>query len=141
MGRQPALRERRRGGSGSRARSRASLVLVAIAALIGGRSALQAQEALQPGEAFVTKFSGTTTADTPAGPRTVIDLAGQVGVALDLRTPGFSADGRHWLNEPQLFSVTAGDVGQVFGVALDDANPPNIYLTATVGLRPSPQCR
>ena len=27
--------------------------------------------------------------------------------------------------------MTAGDVGQVFGVALDDATPPNIYLTAT----------
>ena len=131
MGRQPALGVRRPGSSGSRARSRTSLVLVAIAALIGGHSALKAQEALQPGEAFVTKFSGTTTADTPAGPRTVIDLAGQVGVALDLRNPGFTADGRHWLNEPQLFSVTAGDVGQVFGVALDDANSPNIYVTAT----------
>ncbi len=27
--------------------------------------------------------------------------------------------------------MTAGDIGQVFGVALDDASPPNIYLTAT----------
>ena len=85
------------------------------------------QQALQPGEAFVTKFSGTTT---DAG-RMVIDLAGTVGTAIDLRAPGFPADGRHWLDEPHLFSVTAGDVGQVFGVTLDDASPPNIYLTAT----------
>ena len=89
------------------------------------------QQALQPGEAFVTKFSGTTTVAGAGGPRTVIDLAGTVGTAIDLRQPGFPADGRHWLDEPHVFSVTAGDVGQVFGVTLDDANPPNIYLTAT----------
>ena len=90
-----------------------------------------AQGGLLPGEGFVTKFSGTTTVAGAGGPRTVIDLAGTVGTAIDLRAPGFPADGRHWLDEPHLFSVTAGDVGQVFGVTLDDANPPNIYLTAT----------
>ena len=110
--------------------SRWILPLVA-AALFGTQPGLHAQERLLPGEAFVTKFSGTTTVDGPGGPSTVIDLAGNVGVAIDLRSPGFPADGRHWLDEPQPFSVTAGDVGQVFGVALDDADPPSIYLTAT----------
>ncbi len=94
-------------------------------------AALHAQQGLLPGEAFITKFSGTTTVAGPTGPRTVIDQAGIVGAVIDLRTPGFPADGRHWLDEPHLFSVTAGDVGQVFGVAVDDANPPSIYLTAT----------
>jgi hypothetical protein len=37
----------------------------------------------------------------------------------------------HWTHEPQRSAVTAGQVGQVFGIALDDANPPNVYLTAT----------
>jgi uncharacterized repeat protein (TIGR01451 family) len=90
-----------------------------------------AQGGLLPGEAFVTRFSGTTTVTGAGGPRTVIDLAGTVGTAIDLRAPGFPPDGRLWPDVPRPFSVTAGDVGQVFGVALDDANPPNIYLTAT----------
>ena len=93
--------------------------------------ASHAQEGLRPGEAFLTKFSGTTTVAGAGGARTVIDQAGTVGTALDLTAPGFTPDGRHWLDEPHLFSVTAGDVGQVFGVTLDDASPPNIYLTAT----------
>ncbi|MBZ0163969.1 MAG: DUF11 domain-containing protein, partial [Notoacmeibacter sp.] len=37
----------------------------------------------------------------------------------------------HWFNEFQRGAATAGRIGQVFGVALDDASPPNIYLTAT----------
>ncbi len=116
-----------RRSSGDRTR-RWLLPLVAAAGLVLGLSpASRAQEGLLPGEAFVTQFSGTTTVDG----RTVIDLAGQAGVALDLRAPGFVADGRHWLAEPQPFGVTAADVGQVFGVALDDADPPNLYLTAT----------
>jgi hypothetical protein len=91
---------------------------------------LAAQEgALQPGEAFVTRFSGTTPG---AGEQAAsIDLNGVVGSIIDLRAPGQPAHGTHWINEPQRSPVTAKDVGQVFGVALDDASPPNIYLSAT----------
>ena len=32
---------------------------------------------------------------------------------------------------PKTFDVFAKDVGQVFGVALDDQTQPNIYLAAT----------
>jgi hypothetical protein len=101
--------------------------LAAALALFGATTPVCAQDGLLPGQAFVTKFSGTATVDG----RTVIDLAGAVGNAIDLRAPRFQPDGRHWFDKPVLFSVTAGDVGQVFGVTLDDANPPNIYLTAT----------
>ncbi|MFO1183758.1 MAG: hypothetical protein U1E56_03090 [Bauldia sp.] len=107
------------------------LGLAAAFAWLAGSLAPAAAQPAHGGVAFVTKFSGTTTVGTIAGPQTVIDPSGQVGVALDLSAPGYAADGRHWLNEPHLFSVTAGEVGQVFGVTVDDASPPNVYVTAT----------
>jgi hypothetical protein len=133
---------RRAGRCGSKAsggRGRQLLLLGAIGFVLFALPAA-AQEGLLPGQAFVTRFSGTATVDTVEGPRTIIDIGGASGVALDLRSPGFPPDGRHWLNEPHLFSATAADVGQVFGVALDDASPPNIFLTATsaFGLHRSP---
>ena len=85
------------------------------------------EQAVQRGEAFVTRFSGAVT----QGGQTVIDTAGAVGSLVDIRRPGAPAQGQHWTNEPQRLSVTAGDVGQVFGIAFDDATPANIYLTAT----------
>ena len=96
--------------------------------LLSAVAPVGAQEGILPGEAFLTKFSGTSPSDDGT---IAIDLAGPVGVAVDLRAPGYPADGRHWFDEPRLFEVTAGDVGQVFGVAFDDASPPNVYLTAT----------
>jgi hypothetical protein len=125
------LKQPRSSGRGSASHSSVRASFAAAALLIALPTSPQAQETLLPGQAFVTKFSGTATVDRGGGPRAVIDLAGTVGVALDLRAPRFAADGRHWLDKPRLFTVTAGDIGQVFGVALDDANPPNIYLTAT----------
>jgi hypothetical protein len=85
-------------------------------------------QGLQPGEAFATRFSGVTQG--PDG-LPAIDPQGTVGSILDLRSPGQPAQGQHWINEPQRAPVTAGQIGQVFGVAFDDATPPNIYVTAT----------
>ena len=102
------------------------LVIALIFSGLFSRSAA-AQDALQAGEAFVTRFSGTTDQDGS----TVIDTAGTVGAVVDLRQPGAAPNGSHWTNEPQRSLVTAAQVGQVFGVAMDDASPPNIYLTAT----------
>ena len=132
----PADRTAQRGLGPSRSdrwRHRRGLGFVALLAIVmlGGTPPAGAQDGLPAGAAFVTKFPGTATVETPEGPRTVIDPGGASGVALDLRIPGFAADGRHWLNEPRLFEATAAEVGQVFGVAIDDADPPNIYLTAT----------
>ena len=87
-----------------------------------------AQESLQAGEGYITRFSGTTRNSSS---ETVIDVDGTVGSVVDLRTPSQPPKGQHWLNEPQHDPVSAGEIGQVFGVTLDDATPPNIYLTAT----------
>ena len=89
--------------------------------------AAHAEGGLQPGEGYLTRFSGTTTESG----KTVIDTGGTVGSIIDLRNPAQPPRGQHWLNEPQRNPVTAGDVGQVFGIALDDAISPNVYLTAT----------
>ncbi|MEQ8297184.1 MAG: peptidoglycan-binding domain-containing protein [Nitratireductor sp.] len=110
--------------------------LAFASALLLGSSALVpaalAQEALSAGEAFATRFSGTTEIILADGERlTLIDESGVVGSVVDVRNPGFAADGRHWIDEPQRLPVTAGQVGQVFGIAIDDGSPANIYLTAT----------
>ena len=90
------------------------------------------QDPLRPGEAFATRFSGTVSVTGPDGRQTVaIDPAGTVGSFVDLRAPGQPPAGQHWISEPQRKPVTARDVGQVFGVVLDAASPPNIYLAAT----------
>jgi hypothetical protein len=86
-----------------------------------------AQDGMKPGEAFATRFSGTR----PGAGGTVINVDGTVGSIIDLRSPGTPPMGQHWMNEPQRNPVTAAQVGQVFGVVLDDATAPNIYLTAT----------
>jgi hypothetical protein len=105
---------------------RAGLLLLAISIAPSSSPALAA-DPLRPGEAFVTRFSGATD----EGGKPAIDLNGTVGSILDLRHPGAPPQGAEWLNAPQRSPVTAGQVGQVFGVALDDATPPNIYVTAT----------
>jgi hypothetical protein len=91
--------------------------------------ALRAQP-MQPGEAFVTRFSGTATSG-PQGDQVTIDTEGTVGSIIDVRSPGQPPQGHHWIDEPQRQPLKASEVGQVFGVALDGENPPNIYVTAT----------
>jgi len=93
----------------------------------------EAQVGMQPGEAFITRFSGVTLTPGPQGqpPSASINVNGPSGTIVDVRSPAFPPIGLHWMTEPQRGRVTAAEVGQVFGVALDDANPPNIYLTAT----------
>src|SRR5215470_17676339 len=84
--------------------------------------------ALQPGEAYVTRFSGTRPG--PGG-APVINVDGTSGSIIDVRAPRQPPLGQHWIDEPQRKPVSAAQVGQVFGVALDDASAPNVYLTAT----------
>ena len=92
----------------------------------------QEGEGLQPGEAYSTRFSGTTTAKNQDGEDvTVLDTKGIVGSAIDLREPGGPPKGEHWLTEPQRLPLTAAEVGQVFGIAMDDAEPPNLFIAAT----------
>ena len=101
---------------------------LAVGLAVGAASAQQGP--LQPGEAFATRFSGTATLNGPDGkPLVVIDPSGAVGSIVDLRAPRHRPAGEHWYNEPPRNPVTAREVGQVFGVALETA--PNIYLSAT----------
>ncbi len=90
------------------------------------------------GDAVVSGFSGTLAPD-PAKPRpankSVVDLTfinpdGPAARIVGLAHPGHAFDASVF-PAPKPFDVLAKDVGQVFGVALDDANPPNIYLAAT----------
>jgi hypothetical protein len=106
----------------------------AAAVLLVQAGPLAAQQLLplRPGEAFVTRFSGTMSIPGPGGAALqVINPGGIVGSVVDLRNPNQPPQGQHWISEPQRLLVTAADVGQVFGVAFDDAPQPNIYLAAS----------
>ena len=108
--------------------------------LSGGATAQQRDRSpnLNSGDAVVTGFSGTIAPD-PAKPlprnKTAIDLTfidpdGPSARVINITQPGYVWDGRLFA-APKLFDVLAKDVGQVFGVALDDAAQPNIYVAAT----------
>jgi hypothetical protein len=94
--------------------------------------------ALSLGNAVVTGFSGVVVpkADQPRPANksttdlTFIDADGPSVRVIDLARPGYVWDGR-LLTAPKTFDVLAKDVGQVFGVALDDQPVPNIYVAAT----------
>ena len=62
--------------------------------------------------------------------KTYIDLAGPSARVIDLQTAGAPPQAQ-LLQAPKTFTVTASQIGQVFGVALDNASPPNIYVAAT----------
>src|SRR5665647_2780786 len=87
------------------------------------------------GNAVVTGFSG---AQPPAmiapgvdpADKTFIDLQGPAARVFDLQAPGAPPQAQ-LLTAPKPFTVTAGQVGQVFGVALDSAAQPNVFLAAT----------
>ncbi len=108
-----------------------ALLLPLAAVQLTFSPALAQQGPLQPGEAVVTRFSGTTSAPGSAGDVTVINPEGPSASIIDVRSPGRPPQGEHWMNEPQRMPVTASQVGQVFGVAIDNESAPNIYLSAT----------
>jgi len=115
-------------------------IVVVLALLAPGVGAAQ-QPPPQLGDAYATRFSGMVdVADAGGTTRKVIDLDGVVGSLIGLANPAVPPAGHHWRYEPQRLPVTARQVGQVFGIALDDASPPNIYLTATAafGLHRTP---
>jgi len=106
----------------------ASILLLAAAMLLSvPMPTASAQSGIGYGDAFVTKFSGTRT-DRGT---TVIDSGGVVGRLLKLRALGGPPRGNVLRTREGEIAVKAGQVGQVFGVAIDDADPPNIYVAAT----------
>ncbi|MEI9886713.1 MAG: hypothetical protein WDN08_09465 [Rhizomicrobium sp.] len=90
-------------------------------------------------DAVVTGFSGTAVrtvefAPPPKGEaavrQTFIDTNGPAARILDMRTPRAVWNGQFW-TPPQARAVTAREVGQVFGIAIDDRAHPDVYLAAT----------
>ena len=127
-------------------RTRGQFVGALVATVIASTTfltsfAYAADEAIfAPGEPVVTGFSGIVPPATPPASGdpldyTFIDPAGRSMVIQQLQPDGPPA-GQLIPAEP-VFSATAADVGQTFGVALDDAPEfsgaaaPNIYLAAT----------
>ena len=105
-----------------------SAFALAIAVGLSAPIAFAQTQPLRSGEAFVTRFSGISN-DSSAPPR--INPNGPVGVILGVSSPSEPPSGQHWISKSIRAAVTAADVGQVFGVALDDQSPPNVYLTAS----------
>ncbi len=116
------------------------LAIVAFAIVIPALANVDAAQAqspgiLAPGNAIVTGFSG---APPPAqiapgvdpGDQTFIDPSGPSAQVFDLRSPAAPPQAQV-MPEPKPFTVTAAQVGQVFGVALDNAIPPNLYVAAS----------
>jgi len=120
-------------------------VLAAIAftvtpLLFGGAALAQQPAIYAPGEPIVTGFSGIIPPNPPPATGdpldyTFIDLAGNSMVIQQLQ-PNGPPQGQ-LIPSPPVFTAKAKDVGQVFGIALDDAPEttgaaaPNIYLSAT----------
>ncbi|MBL8592148.1 MAG: hypothetical protein JNK01_05640, partial [Devosia sp.] len=114
--------------------------LIAFTTLLS-TSARAADEAIfAPGEPIITGFSGVVPPETPPASGdpldyTFIDPAGHSMVIQQLQPDG-QPTGQLIPADP-VFSATAADIGQTFGVTLDDAPEfsgaaaPNIYLAAS----------
>ena len=114
---------------------RSSLIGAAAIALASGFAvaAAAAQEAIvQPGFAVATGFAGVAATQAPQGADPFdyvgIDPGGASARVIDLTVLGPQGVESA---APKPFTVTPGQVGQVFGVTLDDARNPDIYLAAT----------
>ncbi|HEX3440915.1 MAG TPA: hypothetical protein VHT93_11260, partial [Pseudolabrys sp.] len=122
----------------SLARSLLAVLLTLACPIVSGAQQSDRRLALNLGNAVVTGFSGTVAPRTdqprPANKSvadlTFIDADGPSVRLIDLARPGYVWDGRLF-TAPKTFDVFAKDVGQVFGVALDDQPVPNIYVAAT----------
>ncbi len=120
-------------------KNKSALILLGFAVVLTTSTAFaQGTGLLVPGDAVVTGFAGVVEPERQEPPltpqqmldETLIDVDGISARVNSLAGPGYIWDGRTWYAEPY-FEITARDVGQVFGIAIDDANFPNIYLAAT----------
>ncbi|MCX5512353.1 hypothetical protein [Kaistia algarum] len=118
------------------ARTRRRRSLAAAFALILASFAAPAAWAQQaivgPEDIVATGFSGFADGATPTGADPldykIIAPNGPSARIVDVSRLG-PQGGLSRVSKP--FTVTAAEIGQVFGVALDDAQAPNIYLAAT----------
>jgi len=118
------------------ARSVATMALVLISTSTIAQTT-SPEPLVSPRTAVVSGFSGALSIGQqspdprrPAADLLFIDVDGASARIFDLGAPGAPMDGR-LVAVPKRFEVLAKDVGQVFGVALDDQQAPNIYLGAT----------
>ena len=117
-----------------------ALLFWTVSAGLGiGTSEVFAQDGIvDKGDAVVAGFSGSQPpADYDSIPEnqteideTFINLDEASLKVFDVSGPGFSLDASVY-PAPVRFEAPASEIGQVFGVALDDATNPNIYVTAT----------
>ena len=115
---------------------RCAAILFCLLCLSAGAVAQNALPVLPTGDAAVAGFSGTVILGSPPPPepqrvdKTYIDLDGP-----SLRVIGLARMGgppqAQLVPAPKPFTATARQIGQVFSLALDDANPPNIYAAAS----------
>jgi hypothetical protein len=114
--------------------SRCAAILFCLLCLSAAAVAQNAVPVLPAGDAAVAGFSGTVVAGSPPEARrldkTFIDLNGPALRVIGLDRLGAQAQGQ-LVAAKKSFTATARQIGQVFSVALDDANPPNIYAAAT----------
>ncbi len=110
----------------------AAVVVLAQASIVCGQSA---SLPVDPGESVITHFSGSTSFVV-----TLVNTANPAGQGAPVGGPFPSTN---WL-APKYHNEFPGNptnspadvwnvanLGQVFGVVLDDASPPNIYVTAS----------
>ena len=115
-----------------------SVVLGAAIALPLTDARAEGPAIIRPGDAVVTGFSGAKVwGEFPSGvlpiDRTFIDTSGAVLQVFDLTKLGGPL-GAQIANAPATYRAIAGEVGQVFGVALDSdpaSKTTNIYVGAT----------
>lgn len=114
---------------------RIALVFALALASLAAPPATADEAIIEKGDAVITGFSGVTI-EQPVPEtvhpldRTFIDLDGTSAEVLDLTTLGTSPRGQ--VSDTRIkLKLKARDIGQVFGVALDDAETPNAYVTAT----------
>jgi len=89
---------------------------------------------LPAGDAAVAGFSGTIVVGSPPEPqrtdKTYINLDGPALRVIGLDRLGGPPQGQ-FVPAAKPFAATARQIGQVFSVALDDVDPPNVYAAAT----------
>jgi hypothetical protein len=107
---------------------------VCLLSLSTAAYAQSAPPILPVGDAAVAGFSGTTVVGSPPPPalidKTYINLDGPALRVIGLSRMG-GAPQAQLVAAPKTFTVIARQIGQVFSLAVDDANPPNIYAAAS----------
>jgi hypothetical protein len=108
------------------------LATAAAAIWLAGGVALAQESIVGPGNAAVTGFSGIIANEAPEGEDpfdyVTINPDGPAAQVIDLSSLGPQGQLSDAL---KTFVVPANQIGQVFGVALDNAPQPSIYLAAT----------